>query len=190
MIQTWERQRDDDGDLEPMLWFARFTLYRQMGSDRSLLGTVNEHRNKKSQKKSNYTPGAWRDAYKQWNWKERAEAWDAYELNHQAELFQERADAWRAGRFDDAEELRDKARQLLKLPVIRRTGKDGDGTPYTVEAVLPTTLKAAAQILKTADELARITTRETLPKIETDVTSDGDKIEIVFVNDWRDNAPD
>jgi len=47
--------------------------------------------------------------------------------------------------------------------------------------VLPTTLKAAAQILKTADELARITTRETLPKIETDVTSGSEPIKFTVI---------
>lgn len=181
MTQPWERQRTSDGKLEPMFWFARFTLYREMGSDRSLLGAMNEHRVRKGGKKCNSTSGAWENAYNKWNWKQRAEAWDAAELERQAELFQERADAWRAGRFDDAEALRDKARQLLKLPVVTRTGKDDDDVPYIVQAMPPTTLRAAAGILKTADELARITTRETLPAIDVDVKSDGEKIAIVAI---------
>lgn len=143
-----------------------------MGSDRSLLGAYNEWRARKSKGKRDFAPGSWYKSEKDWNWQERAEAWDGAELERQAQLFQERADDWRDGRFDDAEALRDKARKLLRLPVVTRTGKDGDGVSYKVEAVPPTTLRAAAGILKTADELARITTRETLPRIETTITDD------------------
>ncbi len=179
MTQLWQRQQDDNGGLEPMLWFGRFdTIYRPMGTERSLLGAVNLHRVKNSAKKGNSVPGAWEKAFNEWNWKKRAEAWDIAELERIKQEFQERADAWRAGRFDDAEALREKANQLLRLPVVRRTGIDGDGISYTVEAVSPTTLTAAARILKTADELARITTRETLPTVEQRVN----------LFDWRKEA--
>jgi len=162
--RPWERRRDESGELEPMRWFGRFSaIYRPMGTERSLLGAVNLHRVKNGAKKGNSVPGSWEEAFNQWDWKNRAEAWDQYERNRQADLFQERADAWRANRFEDAEKLREKANELLRLPVIKRTGVDQEGQPYIVEAVPPATLRAAAGILKTADELARITTRETLP---------------------------
>lgn len=179
MTHSWQRQRDENGDLEGMLWFARFTLYREMGTERTLLGAVRVH---KGGARCISVPGAWDRAFERWQWKKRAEAWDQHELDRIAEEFREDCDEWRRERFKDARDLREKGRQLLKLPVIRRTGQDGNGTPYTVEAVPPTTLRAAAGILKTADELARITTRETLPKVETDITSDGKRITVIGID--------
>lgn len=61
---------------EPNLWFDRFTLYRLLGPKRTLSATHRKE-SEKSRKKSQYLPGSWRDAALQWNWKERAEAWDA-----------------------------------------------------------------------------------------------------------------
>lgn len=165
-MEAWDRQRGDDGELEPLLWFVRFTLHLRQGSTRSLLGTVNLHRDTRGQERSNNVPGSWRRAFEKWNWSERMEAWDIAELERIKDEFQERSDAWRSGRFDDAEALREKALQLLKLPVITRKAVDEDGAPYIVLAVPPTTLRAAAGILETADKLARITTRETLPTTE------------------------
>ena len=161
--KPWERQRDESGELEPMRWFGRFSHFRQMGASRSLLECVNRYRDEQGQKRSNNVPGSWRRAEEKWSWRERVARWDQHEIDRQADLFQERADAWRANRFEDAEKLREKANELLRLPVIKRTGVDQEGQPYIVEAVPPATLRAAAGILKTADELARITTRETLP---------------------------
>lgn len=72
--QVWERQEE-----EPNLWYDRFMSYLQMGPSRSLLGTVHaeEARNSK-EKQSSSPPGAWSEAFKQWKWKERAEAYDDY----------------------------------------------------------------------------------------------------------------
>lgn len=170
MTQPWQRQRDDDGELEGMLWFSRFTLYREMGSERTLLGAVRAHRGEEGY---NSVPGAWSRAFERWSWKTRAEAWDQHELDRQAQEFREDCDEWRRERFADSRTLREKARQLLRLPVVTRTATDDEGMTYVVEAVPPTTLRAAAGILKTADELARITTRETLPKVELEHTGKG-----------------
>lgn len=81
----WDRQRNSNGELEPILWYSRFEDYRLMGPDRSLLGAVNLERVKKGQKKSNYIPGSWRGAAAKWNWKKRAEAWDASEIERRQE---------------------------------------------------------------------------------------------------------
>lgn len=71
--QAWERR-----DEEPNLWYDRFVSYLQMGPSRSLLGAANLEQVQKSSNPFNGTPGAWLDAFKQWKWKERAEAWDEY----------------------------------------------------------------------------------------------------------------
>ena len=45
---------------------------------RTLLGTANQEQVLKGSKKYNGTPQSWHDAFKKWNWKERAEAYDAH----------------------------------------------------------------------------------------------------------------
>jgi hypothetical protein len=80
MTNPWERQRTDDGQLEPNIWFHRFGYYLALGHDRHLLTAVNvfwAERGRKGRAKS--VPKTWRKAFKAWNWKERAEAWDAEE---------------------------------------------------------------------------------------------------------------
>lgn len=77
----WERQPN-----EPARWYARFLLYRGMGPDRSLLGCVHrEEAQKDSKKRSRGVPGAWSDAFEQWNWKARAEAYDAHKQSEAEE---------------------------------------------------------------------------------------------------------
>lgn len=75
-MNAWDRQRDGAGNLEPNLWYDRFTDFRLMGADRSLLGCVNAEKVRKGQKKTSYAPGSWRDAALKWDWRERAQAWD------------------------------------------------------------------------------------------------------------------
>ena len=68
----WNRLTD-----EPANWYNRFLLYRNLGPDRTLIGAVNKAR--KSQKKPvQDAPGAWKDASEKYQWKERAEAYDAH----------------------------------------------------------------------------------------------------------------
>jgi hypothetical protein len=71
----WEQQ-----DGEPSLWYDRFMAYLLMGPSRTKLGAVHlvEKAEKSREKQSTKVPGAWNDAFNQWNWKERAEAWDEY----------------------------------------------------------------------------------------------------------------
>lgn len=80
MTNPWERQRTEDGQLEPNIWFHRFSYYVALGHDRSLLAAFNAYRTEKVvEGQAKYVPLAWRKALKAWNWKERAEAWDAEE---------------------------------------------------------------------------------------------------------------
>jgi hypothetical protein len=71
----WERYPEENAR-----WYGRFLLYRDLGPSRTLLGAVTAEKAQKSPKKPNKNvPGAWKDACEQWNWKGRAEAWDAWE---------------------------------------------------------------------------------------------------------------
>jgi len=78
----WSRQRDNNGDLEPNLWFDRFVRFLHLGPSRSLVGLYNQYvveRDGEGTRKRTSAPGAWWTAYKSWGWKERAEAWDEYQ---------------------------------------------------------------------------------------------------------------
>jgi hypothetical protein len=67
----WERREGEER------WYSRFLLYRDMGYSRSLLGTVHlEEAQKSTGKRSISVPGAWLNAFKRWDWKKRAQAWD------------------------------------------------------------------------------------------------------------------
>jgi hypothetical protein len=155
----WDRQRRD-GELEPMLWFGRFTVYREMGTERSLLGAYNKVL--KSAKRRNSIPGAWELNAKKWDWKTRAELWDQSEQDRLQFEFEADSQKWREQRFKGAEQLWDIGKQLLDtFPIVKQTVKDKDGT--TIIEPISNVLAEVARVWKMADELARITTRETLP---------------------------
>jgi len=82
----------DPWDLQPgesPLWFDRFTQFRLLGPHRSLakvyrLSRLREHG--KVVERDN-APSLWNARAKEWKWRERASAWDAYTL----ELVEEQA---------------------------------------------------------------------------------------------------
>lgn len=73
-------------EAEPTRWYSRFLLFRDMGSNRTLLGTVNkEEAQKGTNKQSKIIPGAWHTACEQWNWRERATVYDREQERLKAE---------------------------------------------------------------------------------------------------------
>lgn len=68
-LAPWERQPNEDNN-----WFARFNAFREIGSQRSLLGLYNSQ----SKKKRLGVPQVWTERCRVWRWRERAEAWDEY----------------------------------------------------------------------------------------------------------------
>ena len=63
---------------EPGIWYARFLLYRNMGHARSLLGAVHrEEAEKGRERQSEKVPGSWNRSADRWQWKKRAEQYDA-----------------------------------------------------------------------------------------------------------------
>jgi len=75
-VADWDRQRSDDGELEPVLWFGRFQQFLTMGPKRSLLGAYNAERAEQGGSKRDSTPKSWDNACRDWQWRKRAEAWD------------------------------------------------------------------------------------------------------------------
>lgn len=88
--RPWDRQRDAEGNLEPMMWYHRFdAFYRPLGPERSLLAAYRAWRVQKGAEGRNVNSLAksWERNAKTWRWQERAEAWDAHEAEarHAAE---------------------------------------------------------------------------------------------------------
>ena len=186
MSNPWDRQRID-GQLEPMLWFERFTAFLLMGKPRSILECVNCVRDEKKQNRSNYIPGSWRRESEKWTWRDRADAWDVSEhtrLEAERQAEQERVriereaerELWARNRFEDMQKLRGKALELLTLPVLDTSTVevDDDGNTIRVEIKgMSGRLAEVARVFKAADDLARITTGEPLPTIKQDIKTDG-----------------
>ncbi len=86
----WDRQRDDDGELESIMWYTRFrTYFLSQGPDRSLLEAINLWRDEKGRKRTSNVAGAWRRNTDAWRWRDRASAWDAEQMRKAAERQEE-----------------------------------------------------------------------------------------------------
>lgn len=180
--KPWDRERDaETGHFkEPMLWFARLTLHRLCGPGRSLLGTYNKERVQNGAGKRKSLPSSWFNAARLWDWDERAEAWDLAEMERREAQYQTACDAWAKNRFEFATTARKKLDQLIAFPVVRQTKAGGDDKTYIIEPLSAKEIKDIIAAYKGIDELARTTTRERLPKIGTDITSDDRPIAVTF----------
>ena len=99
MANVWDRQRNEDGELEPIKWYSRFETYRLLGANRSLLATYNADRRDRAREGSTSTPRSWTKNAEAWHWQERAELWDETILQ---EARQADADRERNGRPESA----------------------------------------------------------------------------------------
>lgn len=72
---TWERIEG-----ESALWYKRFERFRLMEPVRSIAAVYqDEYLSKNHEKPRSNAPGDWYEQAKQWQWEERAAAWDAYQ---------------------------------------------------------------------------------------------------------------
>lgn len=71
--KPWERLPDENAR-----WFARFEAFRLAGPGRSFLGAYNGMGDQKGPKGSDSLPRTWRAAAIRFDWRARAEAWDAH----------------------------------------------------------------------------------------------------------------
>lgn len=72
--EIWNPQND-----EPALWYRRFLIFRDLGTNRSLHAAWVKNRTSHDfpPKETDAMPETWRTAAEQWNWAARAAAWDA-----------------------------------------------------------------------------------------------------------------
>lgn len=94
---SWERLPG-----ESLTWFRRFEQFRLMVPVRTVAAVYHQEASVKPRKNasngSGKVPGDWYEIAKQWQWEERAAAWDAYETARvEAIITHEREKALRAG---------------------------------------------------------------------------------------------
>lgn len=163
--QIWLRGKD-----EPTLWYDRFTIYRRLGSRRSIVATVNVERASKGQDKTDEIAGAWRINSKKYKWEERATAWDDHRRAQEEFKWEKRQEKIKEQEWDMAQKLIEKATQMLTFPLATTTRetKSVDGKTTEVTTVKPTRwgMSDAARVLKTASELARLSSNLTTSRHE------------------------
>lgn len=134
MANPWSRQED-----EPLVWYARFEVYRLRGPGRSLLGAYNQWQTENGRKTATGATMRWRKAAEEWRWKERAEAWDLSELEIRRQQEEQR---WRERRIEQkdkewvaAQGLLEKANQMMQALRVARTVVEDEGRTIIIEPV-------------------------------------------------------
>lgn len=153
--QPWLRQ-----DREPALWYDRFTHYRRLGPQRTLLGAYRAAT--KAQKgasgRAKTVPGAWQKAFQEWSWKERAEAYDQYRRNAEEREWNKRYTKQRETEWALAQDLVTKAKQMLSMPLVKTTRTVEEDGRLIITEVEPArwAFRDAAGYIETASKLARL----------------------------------
>jgi hypothetical protein len=145
--RLWKRQ-----DGEPALWHNRFEVFRLLGAGRTIEDAWRKSRGAAASRKR---PGsAWFKRSAQWHWLDRCAAWDAEQVALQEqELAAARAE-WKGKERRMAEQLIEKATQMLAFPVAQRRVETATG----VTIVEPGDWRFAdvARIADVASKLARL----------------------------------
>lgn len=82
---TWDRMRIGD-ELEPLMWFDRFTIYRLLGPDRSYLAAYRQWREEAGKSaKPKTIPHSWDLNVRKWRWLDRVPSWDEHLIRDRME---------------------------------------------------------------------------------------------------------
>lgn len=87
-LQPWAQQEGESNR-----WFHRFEMFKLMGTGRSQTAVFNQERVQKGLPESIQPTGAWRKRIKEFNWVDRADAWDKHESEVRAAEIEAR---WKA----------------------------------------------------------------------------------------------
>lgn len=163
----WFRQRDRAGILEPAMWFGRFDVFRQIGTERTVEEAWRRVMAQKppddaKRRRATRPHTGWWPNSRAWLWMLRAEAWDQY--MHRLALAEEEA-KWLGRQMDQREwewtaagQLRERIEQMLRYPLAQVTQPDGEGGMTVVHPVRWSHRDMAA-FAKTASELGRLATQ-------------------------------
>lgn len=156
---TDERQPWDQQPEEPNLWYRRFERYLRLGPGRSFQECYNLEREETGKPpKKDQIAGAWKKAVDAWDWKRRAEQYDAHLSSQQNEEWQKRYGEFREREWNLVERLLNKVEQMLEFPLakVEREQKALDnGNIVAVTNIYPMrwTMRDAASILDVAAKL-------------------------------------
>ena len=136
--------------------YSAFCLYRDMGSGRSLDAAYCLAQG--LQKGSKRVSGYWQRWYHDFEWKTRAEAYDAHlddvKRRAEAQRWRERGEALVEEQYQLARAMVKKVQQMLQFPLVKQTVESENG-PVTVEPAR-WTFNSAARLAKVATELGRL----------------------------------
>ncbi len=134
MSEAREEKRPwDQLEGENSLWFGRFTAYRLMGPGRGVLTCLNLERLKEGKEKATQTPGAWTKASTEWNWRQRAEAYDATLTKKIEAVHEDEVAEWIKHKRAALRLMYGKLVQRLQQLTPDEIG--GDNLPYALMAV-------------------------------------------------------
>lgn len=158
----WDRQ-----DKEPVDAFERFQDYKILGPGRSLLSAYNRWRVRQGQEKSKSTTPAWRKLRKDWDWDNRALAWDESQRIKEDKRYEDARRTWRGKEeevrqreWDMARKLIDRAEEMLNYPLVQQT-IDHEKSKVTIEPArwsardIPAYVKLATELARAASDLDR-----------------------------------
>lgn len=92
-MTPWDRQSIGD-ELEPIRWYSRFEIFRELGVDRSMRAAYRVWRASKGGEKrqTGSVSRPWERAAKKWKWRSRAEAWDRFQQVRRMQIEQGQID--------------------------------------------------------------------------------------------------
>lgn len=148
-------------------------MFLLLGSSRSLYAAYSTWRERqektarKSAQKRAGLPKSWSDAAATWEWESRAEKFDANERLGQMQQWAERRDQLREQEWKFAQELLDKARQMLVFPLAKTVRTQQSGEQTIVTEVHPTRwgVGDVAKYLEAASKLGRLALGEETERV-------------------------
>jgi hypothetical protein len=167
--QIWLQREDESNEA-----YADFTYFLEMGSGRSVRDAYRQSKGKPDAREASRF---WRDNSTRFDWFKRADAFDRHHaaLDRHAEerAFAEERAKWakrrvgiRSDAWEDAQALRARAREILKLPLIEevktsKEEKSEDGATTIIHTTIimkpvRASMSDAASMMKDADKLARL----------------------------------
>ncbi len=134
-----EQVAADRQPAEPLPWYRRFLLYRDLGPRRRLATAYQSGQRRRSAD----VPASWLDAFDRWRWRQRALDWDAEQLAAAATVKRETAERERLERVGLLKGARAKI-----ITVLQRT----DGTSDDFGPLVSQIATITEQLRKESDE--------------------------------------
>lgn len=146
---------------EPVLWFSRFERFRLAGPTRSVLSVYHAEVAREGAKRRNGLPSSWLRAVNRYRWRERADAWDEYEIERdrqEHEALRQRGIADRQNRLDALNDIFNRMKAVIDARAASPLFAAFPGGSTGLLALRPVLLK----VYKDAGDGALTPTRESM----------------------------